>query len=346
VAWRITTAPPPSPLLRGNPIHEAQNPAHRAPALAALTILACVTATTALPGPALADAVTANQAWRIAQQYTGVWTSPPTTLTNGETVDAPLLGNGDIGVAVGGSIANQTMYLGKNDFFSGSSHAIKPLGRIVLSAAGLSGASYRMVQDHRAREVRGTYALGGQTLTTTSWVDANSGLFVTSFTLTGGSTQSIGITLQNGSGGTPSVSTTGNDWTPTWPPTPGPAGDPHARIAARTIGQTQSISGNRDHSHRAAGRHRHAGGRHRLQHRQFLLAGRRRLDRRQPRPGGRRQPQRRAPVLVADLLSQSYVEIPDKTVEKSWYGSLYLLGCVSRAGKFAPGLVGNWITGT
>ena len=29
---------------------------------------------------------------------------------------------------------------------------------------------------------------------------------------------------------------------------------------------------------------------------------------------------------------QSFVEIPDKSIEKSWYGSLYLLGCVSRTG--------------
>ncbi len=42
---------------------------------------------------------------------------------------------------------------------------------------------------------------------------------------------------------------------------------------------------------------------------------------------------------------QSYVEIPDKSIEKSWYGSLYLLGSISRAGKYAPGLWGNWITG-
>jgi len=101
----------------------------RAVGLTAATALACTLVTTTLSRPALADSVTANQAWRIAQQYTGVWTSPPTTLTGGETVDAPLMGNGDIGVAVGGTIANQTMYIGKNDFFSGSSHAIKPLGR-------------------------------------------------------------------------------------------------------------------------------------------------------------------------------------------------------------------------
>jgi len=43
--------------------------------------------------------------------------------------------------------------------------------------------------------------------------------------------------------------------------------------------------------------------------------------------------------------SQSYVQITDKTIEKIWYGSLYILGSCSQPGKYAPGLWGNWITG-
>ena len=129
----------------------------RAVALGAGAALVCTLLATTLSRPAMADTVTANQAWRIAQQYSGVWTSPPTTLTNGQTVDAPLLGNGDIGVAVGGTIANQTMYIGKNDFWSSSTHAIKPLSRIVIRADGLTGSSYNVVQDIARAEVRGSY---------------------------------------------------------------------------------------------------------------------------------------------------------------------------------------------
>ncbi|ACU73889.1 hypothetical protein Caci_5029 [Catenulispora acidiphila DSM 44928] len=317
----------------------------RTAAAGAVAALVGTMLTTTLTGPARADSVTANQAWRIAQQYTGVWTSPPSALTNGETVDAPMLGNGDIGVAIGGSIANQTMYLGKNDFFSGSAHAIKPLGRIVVTAAGLNGSSYHVVQDIAHAEVRGTYTLGSQTLSTTSWVDANSGMYVTSFALTGGSAQSIGIALQNGSGGTPSVSTSGNDLDADVAADTGTGSDPHARIAARTIGQTQSISGNKITLTIQPGTT------------STLVAGIvSSIDSSSWQSG--------ADALVGSLAQadvanhnaahrswwqnywqQSYVEIPDKTVEKSWYGSLYLLGSVSRAGKYAPGLWGNWITG-
>ncbi len=42
--------------------------------------------------------------------------------------------------------------------------------------------------------------------------------------------------------------------------------------------------------------------------------------------------------------SKSYVDIPDKTLQAWWYGSLYVLASCSRAGHVAPGLWGNWIT--
>jgi alpha-L-fucosidase 2 len=127
--------------------------------------------------PAMADPVTSTEAARIVQQYTGVWTTPPTQLSNGETTDAPLMGNGNVGVAVGGSINDQTFYLGKNDFFSAASHAIEPLDRIVVAAPSMAGASYHVVQNIAQAQVLGTYTLGSATLATTSWVSATQNTF-------------------------------------------------------------------------------------------------------------------------------------------------------------------------
>ncbi|MGI5240479.1 glycosyl hydrolase family 95 catalytic domain-containing protein [Dactylosporangium sp. CA-139066] len=310
---------------------------------AAVLLLTAALLTVIRPGAAAADSATATHATRIVGQYTGTWNSPPSNLSTGFTQDGPMMGNGDVGVVEGGPITNQTFYVGKNDFWSSTTHAIKPLGRVVVSASGLSGASYNAVQDIKNAEVRGTYTLGGQTLRTASWVDANWNLFVTSFTLTGGATQNIGITLQNGSGGTPSASNDGRVLSGDVQADTGGAGDPRARMAARTIGGSQSISGNRLTLTLAPGTT------------STLVVGiQSSID-----TGSY---QSSAVSMVTNLTqsdvdnhnashrswwqnlwSQSYVEIPDKAIEKSWYGSLYLLASSSRTGKFAPGLWGSWI---
>ncbi|WBB59689.1 hypothetical protein O7599_29685 [Streptomyces sp. WMMC500] len=294
---------------------------------------------------AVASSATADEAWRIVQQYTGTWTSPPSRLTGGGAVDAPLLGNGDVGVAIGGEISQQTLYLGKNDFFSGQSHAIRPLGRIVFDAPGLAGASYRTEQDIAEAEVRGTYTLGDQTLTTTSWVDANRGMVVTSFTLNGGGAQTIDIRLQDGAGRTPGVSTTGHTLNADVAADTGTGSDPRARIAARTVGQSQQLTGNTIRLTLSPG------GTSTLvagvvssidsgSWREDATAAVANLD--EQDIAGHLESHRN---WWRDFWSKSYVEIPDKAVEKGWYGSLYLLACAAREGKYAPGLWGNWITG-
>jgi alpha-L-fucosidase 2 len=279
------------------------------------------------------------------QQFQGVWTSPPTNLSGGETTDAPLMGNGDVGVAVGGSINDQTFYIGKNDFFSTTTNAIEPLGRVVVAASSMAGSSYHVVQNIAQAEVQGTYTLGGTTLSTTSWVSATENVFVTSFSLTGGGAQNISISLDNGAGGTPATSTTGNDLDANVVAAPTGTGGPAARMAARTIGQTQSISGNTITLTMQPGTT------------STLVVG---IESSEDSSSYQSAADSLVGALaqsdVNNLLSaheswwqsywsQSYVQIPNQAIEKSWYGSLYLLGSVSRSGKYAPGLWGNWIDG-
>src|ERR1700722_1527961 len=180
--------------------------------LAALLVtFGLAAATTPLARAAAGADPTPTLALNTVQQFQGVVPSPPTNLSGGETTDAPLMGNGDVGVAVGGTINDQTFYVGKNDFFSTTTNAIEPLGRIVVAASSMAGSSYHVVQNIAQAQVQGTYTLGGTTLSTTSWVSATENVFVTSFSLTGGSVQNISISLDNGAGGTPTVSTAGND---------------------------------------------------------------------------------------------------------------------------------------
>ncbi|GAA4249160.1 glycosyl hydrolase family 95 catalytic domain-containing protein [Dactylosporangium darangshiense] len=311
-------------------------------AAAAASALAAAALTNACAPPASADTVTASQAWRVVQQYQGVWTAPPSHFGTGDTPDGPLLGNGDIGVTAGGPITNQTFYLGKNDFFSLGSHAIKPLGRIVLAVPGLSGASYRMVQDIARGQAQGTYTLGGTTLTATSWVSATSGVFVTSLSVTG-SSQAATFTVQNGSGGTPTVSTSGSVLNAD---VSADGSGPQARVASRVIGGSQSVSGNRISVTLNPGTTY-----------TFVAGIVSSIDNSGYQGAATGLVSALTQAGADDLAAahrswwqgfwqQSYVEIPDKAVEKQWYGSLYILGSTSRAGKYAPGLWGSWITGS
>ena len=317
--------------------------------LAAIPVLALVGAGTAvLQAPAAyADhPVTTGQPLRIVSKYQGVWTSPPTVLANGETTDAPLIGNGDYGAAIAGTIDNQTIYLGKNDFFSTASNAVQPLGRIVLSVPGLAGAGYHVVQDIAHARIEGTYALDGSSLTATSWMSATENALVTSLRLSGTASQHVTITVQNGSGGTPAVSahgrildadvaadTTGTD-------------NPQVRMASTVVGGTTTTSGNTLSLTLAPGTtydvvtgfgastEDRTGWQSRADHLVSSLSS-----------GAVRSLSTAHQAWWTKYWSNSYVEIPDKAVEKSWYGSLYLLGSTSRGNAYAPGLWGNWATG-
>jgi len=46
----------------------------------------------------------------------------------------------------------------------------------------------------------------------------------------------------------------------------------------------------------------------------------------------------------AKFWARSFIDVPDKEIEKRWYAALYALGSCSRGGKVAPGLWGNWLT--
>jgi alpha-L-fucosidase 2 len=289
---------------------------------------------------------TSAQALATVAKFQGVWTSPPTNLSGGETTDAPLMGNGDVGVAVGGSINNQTFYIGKNDFFSTASNSIQPLGRIVLAVPGMSGASYNVVQNIAKAQVDGTYSLNGDTVATSSWVSATEGIFVTSITLTGGTAQAATVTLQNGSGSTPTVSTSGSVLNAdVQAGTTSASGNPQAQMSATVLGGSASLSGNQMSITLQPGT-------------TYTVATA--IVSSGDTSGYQSSAQSLASSLTASSLatllsaheswwqsywSQSFVQIPDQAVEKSWYGSLYLLGSVSRSGKYAPGLWGNWITG-
>lgn len=329
------------------PLRHRQKPSLRRAfsAVSVLAVLAAAGLTALTPAAQAATAPTdptPAQAWRIVQQYSGVWTSPPTQLTNNETPDAPLLGNGDVGAAIGGSIDDQTFYLGKNDFFANDTHAVKALGRLVLAVPGMAGASYHMTEDIAHAQAVGTYTLNNNTVTATSWVSATKDVVVTTLSLAGGGTaQPATLTVQNGAGGTPTTTATGGGLDAD---VSADSAGPNARLATRLIGGTAATSGNTLSLTLQPGSS------------YTLVTGvQSSVDTSSYQSAADGLVNGMAAADVSTLNTahrtwwqnfwqQSYVEIPNKAVEKSWYGSLYLLASASRTGEAAPGLWGPWAT--
>ncbi len=114
----------------------------------------------------------------IVARQTFVMTKPPVHVPSGTVVDGPILGNGDVGVALGGPPEQQRFYIGKNDFWSQQASPMT-VGGMQLTMPDLSGATYREEQDLLHAEVHGAFKKANTTVETTSWVAATENLFVT-----------------------------------------------------------------------------------------------------------------------------------------------------------------------
>ena len=156
--------------------------------LHALVMLLCAVTAAAGENPV------ADNALRAVERYPGVFTSPPGRVPHNLVVDGPILGNGDVGVVLGGPPEQQTFYVGKNDFWSYSLRRILTVGGVTVHAPALAGASYRQEQDTAHAEVRGTFVKDATTLRTRSWVTASENLLVTELSCTGPA--ALGVRLE------------------------------------------------------------------------------------------------------------------------------------------------------
>ena len=88
---------------------------------------------------------------KIVSQHHNVIYNPPKKIPAWESVDAPLLGNGFTGVAIAGGPEIQTFYIARNDFWrlKSSYNETFPavLGKLILEAPELNGATYKVDQD-------------------------------------------------------------------------------------------------------------------------------------------------------------------------------------------------------
>jgi hypothetical protein len=303
-------------------------------------------------GIVTADPITSAHALRIVSQYKGTFTAPPAQSNTNETTDAPLLGNGDVGVAVMNNIDAMTFILGKNEFWSLNDRSVRAMARLSLAIPSMAGASYSMTEDIPLGEVNGTFTLAGNTITTKSWVQADNSVtnsFITKFTYSGTGTKGVAVSLAVGNQNTYG-STTGSsgdvlyiDVAADNAGSVGGYATHKVRIATRVIGTTGTIGSNILNFTLSPGN---------TYSLVTCIMSNYDSASYQSRAVGSIS-SKTPPDIDAlrsahhswwnNFYSRSFIEIPNKTIEKEFYGSLYLLACCSRTNEAAPGLWANWV---
>ena len=126
---------------------------------------------------------------QIVSAFKTEFTSPPKRTPRRESVDGPLLGNGDMGVAIGGDGAHQRFILCKNDMWRlqhgyGNSSPV-PFGTFNVSISGLKGASYKVSQDIYRATTEGLYEIDSSMVRAKCYVAATKNIFVLELTAQG-----------------------------------------------------------------------------------------------------------------------------------------------------------------
>lgn len=319
-------------------------------------------------------------------QIKGVATAPlaPAGLMSEKFTTGMLLGNGDIGVVVGGTTTTQKFFFGKGDFLGQAldvtkntwGDSILPIGVLSINCPtpqtgsrareATRGPSYLMEQDILNAEVRTTMRLGGAVVHMRSWTADSENTFVTEFTNPDGPAVTIGALLQeNNEQIYPATSgvTGGAAWVTR-------ENDNRGVLKAR-VALAMKLEGARYDSMRAGDvpgvkTIQYASGSFKLEPGATVrlivtVAGDTKLKTAACASveSLRESALKRAAALDGagvDKLHQdhldwwknywlkSYIRVNDDVLEKFYYGAQYVMGSAARPGKFVPSMWGMWMT--
>lgn len=108
--------------------------------------------------------------------YKSVFTQPPMPLPRCQQLDAPLMGNGDMAVAMSGDAENQQFWLSKNDLWELRNvwcrSGPRPFGHLDVAIPQLKGATYHAEQDLSNATTTSSFKKGAAKVTMRSWVSA------------------------------------------------------------------------------------------------------------------------------------------------------------------------------
>lgn len=294
----------------------------------------------------------------VVSRLVGVYTTPPTTVGTLDpsikayrVPDGPLMGNGDIAVAVGGTYSDQTFYFSKSDM----SHSNRGLGGLTITFVGAATdhTGYRLEQDLYRAEVRSVLPLQKTTVQMRSWTADAGNVLVTELKTADGS--AIDLELRQWSHARGMQTKAGTDNGIIWSTREmdgvvGTTKQPFrskVAMATRVLGATSVCTSNGKDAATAkvaipakttvsiitviAGGYEAVDHVAKAKELATTLTGQR-LD-----------------EWLTDhrnwwerYWSKSCITLGDDQLERFYYGALYALGCASREGHVAPGLAGPW----
>ena len=172
-------------------------------ALTAFGVPGVTMANPAVPttAPASTPPDTAMCAWQIVSGIHAEFNTPPQHVPTNVMPDGPLLGNGNLGVVIGGPPDKLRFYIDRNDFWSVLRGRIMPMGSLELSTPELAGAKYLMQENIGTADVTGKISTkGGASMAITAWVPVSQNMLVLELANTGNATLHVGAQLLDGWG--------------------------------------------------------------------------------------------------------------------------------------------------
>lgn len=274
-------------------------------------------------------------------KYKAVFTSAPLHAPTPKTPDAPLAGNGDLGLTMGGNAGNLCFYIGKNDFWR--AYPVYPEGGIAspggvnIQIEALEGANYYAEQLPGKAEITGRFTNNNIEVDLKAWVAATRNLVIVELQSTRKCKAKVKLWATQGNA---SVNHEGNDnemhWvTRSFENTPLLMWPSHIAMAMQAPANSTihlepgtpqliaiAIYTNHDRTDwkeaaiKEAANAKNEIEEIRAEHYQWWN----------------------------NFWAQSHISIDDDFLEEYYYSSLYLLASSSRKDKFAPGIWGTFVT--
>ncbi len=135
--------------------------------------------------PEVTNSTVAGKALAIVSHIHGSWSQMPGNVVTPLMTPGALIGNGSVGVALGGSPDKLEFYIGRDDFWSVLRGRIMPVGRLQVSIPALSGASTQLRENVAPADITGHFVLGKYTLASRSWASTGKNIFAVQLTNSG-----------------------------------------------------------------------------------------------------------------------------------------------------------------